>query len=353
MLSGEADLVVRGGHVTLEPVMGEPDHMRAGKAALIADPGEIVDDPRQSRLDRARGIRRAYAYHPLESSERGDGADIGVVLDLCEEFVSAREFARFDELLGEVSGDQSSARVALLSERQRACEQMHRGGHIAALACAPAGRVQVGGGVARERRVRRRAELAPVAHRLLEVPAGDLVELGQVAGAVLLEPAREPLVQLGAGRLRQAVVGGVADQQVAEAERVVGRSVRGGGGSAPCGRAREPQLDLGSRDARRRALAPPGGETPRPRPRRARAARAPRPRAGRAAPRAAPGSSAAPRPCPRSRASATISSRNSGLPSLAAITRAAGLGVEPVAELLEQRLATRPSRAARAARWSR
>ena len=59
-------------------------------------------------------------------------------------------------------------------------------------------------------------ELAPVARRLLEVVADELVLL-----LALVEPAREPLVQVAPELLRQRVVGGVADQQMAEAELVV------------------------------------------------------------------------------------------------------------------------------------
>ena len=82
------------------------------------------------------------------------------------------------------------------------------------------------------------SELCLVAGGLLEVVAEDLVQLDEV-GAALLEPAGEALVQLGADRLRQRVVGGVADQQVAEAEAVLARELRPGrGGSAHGGRAR-------------------------------------------------------------------------------------------------------------------
>jgi hypothetical protein len=62
-----------------------------------------------------------------------------------------------------------------------------------------------------ERGVRREPELGAVAPRLLEVIPDDLVQFYE-RGAVLLQPAREPLVQLCARRLRQRVVGGVADQ---------------------------------------------------------------------------------------------------------------------------------------------
>ena len=63
-------------------------------------------------------------------------------------------------------------------------------------------------------------ELDPVAVGPLEVVAEELVELDK-AGAVLLQPVGEPLMELRPHRLRQRIVGGVADQQVAEAERIL------------------------------------------------------------------------------------------------------------------------------------
>jgi hypothetical protein len=54
------------------------------------------------------------------------------------------------------------------------------------------------------------SELLPIARRLLEVVADDLVLLDE--GDVLVQPGGEPLVEVGAGGLRQPVVGGVADQ---------------------------------------------------------------------------------------------------------------------------------------------
>ena len=65
-----------------------------------------------------------------------------------------------------------------------------------------------------------RAELDPEAVGLLEVVADDLVELGAVAG-VALGPGGQALVQLRAEPLRHRVVGGVADEDVAEAEAVL------------------------------------------------------------------------------------------------------------------------------------
>ena len=77
-----------------------------------------------------------------------------------------------------------------------------------------------------------RAELGAVAVAPLEVVAEDLVECDEL-GAVLFQPGGEALVQLGAGRLRERVVGGVADQQVAEAEPVLAGELRPVGPDQP------------------------------------------------------------------------------------------------------------------------
>ena len=69
-------------------------------------------------------------------------------------------------------------------------------------------------------------ELEPIAVGAFEVVADDLVLLDE--RCVLVEPVGERLVELGPGPLGERVVGGVADQEVAEAERLlvgVGRLV--------------------------------------------------------------------------------------------------------------------------------
>ena len=139
---------------------------------------------------------------------------------------------------------------------------------------------------------------------------------------MLLEPAREPLVQVGARRLRQRVVRGVADEQVPEPKRVVLGQRRGRRPDELL--AHEPQQLRRNRRARpARAPGPRRGGRPAPRPRRARARAARRSAAGRAGRRAAPGSSAARRPR-RSAESCTIASicsTKSGLPSAASRIR--------------------------------
>ena len=80
--------------------------------------------------------------------------------------------------------------------------------------------MQVDGGAPGDCHIRCATELPPVADGLLEVPADDLLALGQIAVDVL-EPRRESLVQIRAGGLGQPVIGGIADQEVPEAKRLV------------------------------------------------------------------------------------------------------------------------------------
>ena len=63
-----------------------------------------------------------------------------------------------------------------------------------------------------------------VARRLLEVVA-ERSRPARRGSRRAPRASREALVQLGAGRLRQGLVGGVADQEVAEAERVLARKL--------------------------------------------------------------------------------------------------------------------------------
>ena len=71
----------------------------------------------------------------------------------------------------------------------------------------------------------RHPELGAIAHALLEVVAEDLVQLDDL-GAVLLHPGGEALVEVGASRLRQRVVGRIADQEVPEAEGILASELR-------------------------------------------------------------------------------------------------------------------------------
>ena len=105
-------------------------------------------------------------------------------------------------------------------ERRRALEQVHRSRQILTDQRPAACRCEPGPRHCAECVVARRAELDAVTTSLLEVVAEDFVQLDEI-GAVLFEPRGEAFVQFRSHRFRQGVVGGVTDQQMAEAERVI------------------------------------------------------------------------------------------------------------------------------------
>ena len=138
------------------------------------------------------------------------------------------------------------------------------------------------------------SQLLAVAERLLEVIADHLLDLGPAVARRAVEPAGEQLVELRTLRLGQPLVGCVADEHVAEPERIAPgepRTIRADELLADepdevCG---EPQRGPRWATGRR----PTAGRRRVPRPTRARPPPAPRAPAGRGVRRAAPGSSAA------------------------------------------------------------
>src|SRR4051812_36363934 len=103
-------------------------------------------------------------------------------------------------------------------------EQAHRGSEIGSKIRAPTGCSQAAPRSKRQLLVTLQTKLRVVAASLLEVVAEDLVELDET-DSVLLEPPCEPRVQLGTGRLRQRVIGSVADQEVAKPKAVLAREL--------------------------------------------------------------------------------------------------------------------------------
>ena len=180
-----------------------------------------------------------------------------------------------------------------------------------------------------------------VAHRLLEMPAGDLVDLEEVDRRVL-EPVGVTLVEIGAGRLREparrrrrgSADGGSERRRLPQRSPGAGR-IRSLRTSAASRSSSPTRAALGER-----ATAERWNTSPSIAPR----SSSPAPRRGvaRAARRAAPGSWAGRRRSRRPRAPAPPSPRrNSGLPSLAVDHPLPRLRLEPVAELLEELLAFR------------
>ncbi len=121
----------------------------------------------------------------------------------------------------------SSARVSarIARERPGAPEQVPGGGVVLAKGGAQAAGREAPPRCRRQLVVLGQPELGAIVARPFEMMTEELVQLHEL-GSVLLQPARETRVQLCTGRLRQRLVGGVAQQQVTEAEAVVAREQR-------------------------------------------------------------------------------------------------------------------------------
>ena len=135
------------------------------------------------------------------------------------------ELADVDRRLAGVEEEQRAGGVFLAEQRGGPLQQVRRRRHVAAGQGATAGRAQVPRRLGAEPPpvVVDRAELGPVAERLLEVVAEDLFVLGEPGPERVGEPGGEAFVQPGPGALEQARVRRVTDQDVAEVE-VVGRA---------------------------------------------------------------------------------------------------------------------------------
>ena len=110
----------------------------------------------------------------------------------------------------------------------RGREQVRRGGHVAAHEGAPARGGQPARGIGAELPyvLVGRRELGEEPVRLLEVVAEDLLVLERTVAVDAVGPLDELLVQRGALALEQALVDGVADEDVVEGAEVGARRAR-------------------------------------------------------------------------------------------------------------------------------
>ena len=215
---------------------------RVGQAGVILPLLVHVDcalDER-GRLVERDGAERLTETDALDGPARREPLARGRAcgLDGVQHHAYRREVARLTAGVDELEAH-LEAGVFVPGQRQRALEQRAGRREVVARERAPSGRRE------QRRRAlaelpasrRRRAELAACAVRLFEVVPEELLDC---ARRLLLEPVREALVQLGAPLLGQRRVGGVADEDVAEAERVLARrsSPAPRGRRAACGRAR-------------------------------------------------------------------------------------------------------------------
>jgi hypothetical protein len=153
-----------------------------------------------------------------------------------------------------------AARVVRGQQRGGPREQVDRGGHVAAGEGALARRGQARGRALAQRRgaVVGGAELEQRAMRLLEVVADDLLVLAREVLRVDVQPVGQALVHLRPPGLGDPAVGGVADQDVGEAEGVLPADLGAVGADELLAherlqRARDPRPDVGRRELGDRA----------------------------------------------------------------------------------------------------
>ena len=151
----------------------------------------------------------------------------------------------------EVVEDRPALGVGGRTDRQRTLEKVRRGGEVVSPRRSPSSRREAGSRPPADRvgTLVRWGELHPVRVGLLQVVTDDLFLLDDRFPSNPLQPFRDALVQLGASGLRDRVVRRVADQQMAETERILARQASSArGGSAPCERATsDPRAPAGGR----------------------------------------------------------------------------------------------------------
>ncbi len=182
---------------------------RRKHAVVPTGPGLLRETLERGERHARPGARAApLALHgePHELRPRGDVGIAGLsgeLRGLVEGDNACRMVAGIEVRLGELHDDLTPERVVMVEQRGRAGEQPDRRMDIEPLVSGPSRRRQVArGALTRGRRAPGRAR-RPYSMGLLQVIAGDLVELEQRL-AVVEQPRGEALVQLRAPRLRQS-----------------------------------------------------------------------------------------------------------------------------------------------------
>ena len=214
-------------------------------------PGAFEDVHRRARLD-LDDLRLGRAGDDLEpmADDAGRRAENRVSrvrgrIERLDRRPSPVEVPGLAPRLDEIGQQPAPSRIPVLEQRRRPAEEARRSRGIAAPVGAPAGRGEPVRRPPRElaRRAGFDAELAPERVRLLEVVPDELVDR---LGTDALEPVGEPLVQVRPRPLGNRLVGGLADQQVREAEALLARGAVLGPNEVAVDERLEPGLDRGA-----------------------------------------------------------------------------------------------------------
>ena len=204
---------------------------RQGEAVVVVGIVEGAKASWDSLIDtRSPVVGRTEIERGCEPGELGFGAQPAVASlrgRFCrsdERFIRVIEGAELGQGLAEVHQERRPLR-AILEERRGPAQEARGRRHVAACECSPSRRPEPHRRSAAKFSavVVKRAEVHEIAVCLLEVVAQDLLELGTplVRSVDAVNPVDEPLVKLRALPLEEALICGVADEDVVEPEAIL------------------------------------------------------------------------------------------------------------------------------------
>ena len=173
------------------------------------------------------------------------------------------QFAHIGERL---SGREQQARpvlVRLIEKAGRSLEHACGCWHVPAVDCPRSRDAEMAGSASAERAGLpvEGSELRPVPERLLEVVPDDLFEFGHPGPGDLEEPVGEGRVHASPRPLKQAVIGGIPDENVAELVAITSKTHIRGPDDALAGQCGQRSRKVGARAARRGVRAQTGTGT--------------------------------------------------------------------------------------------
>lgn len=146
---------------------------------LVACRAELVEHALAAALIDRASVVEAHVHHPQQTAKRQRGVVGMLLLGRREELVRAAEVADLHQPLRERNRQAQADLLAGRRERERALEQLARGHHVAAVARMACRGPQVSRRLAHHRAVAGPARALAVVNRLLEVPARELLMLGE------------------------------------------------------------------------------------------------------------------------------------------------------------------------------
>ena len=209
-----------------------PDHHRGARRRRCSR--RRSDDVRRSE-SRSRRCRRSTGRRGRRPRTRSSPAGRRALDGLQEQCLRLGVPAVEGQRQSDIGQNGEARRIVRPQQCHAPAEQAGRGGNVKSVECPAAGGDQGFRSPPTERPCSTidRRELDAISVGLLEVEADQLLDLVAAISGGPLQPVGEALVEVGSFRLGQPLVGGLANEHVAESERVaVARGPGARGGSA-------------------------------------------------------------------------------------------------------------------------